>query len=246
MTTDLLPVVTDGAEILLPADLQSVTHAMNAYLETTRAVLAATDWQGPPDQAGSFIKKSGWQKIAKAYRLSTEVVSERVERDDDGCPLRAAVVMRAIAPNGQHREATGYCATDEPRFASAGGRQKIEHDLPATAATRAENRAISNLCGLGAVSAEEADGGRGADDGHPNGPGAALPPWAAPGDVGRAAEQLVAIMRAAGGDPDRVTAIGNDLFSACDESIPVCVVRALDLIAAAVIPVPDVEVEVEQ
>jgi hypothetical protein len=66
--------------------------------------------------------------------------------------------MRAIAHNGQYMDGFGACSTNESRFASAGGRQKLENDLRTTAATRATNRAISDLVGFGQVSAEEADG----------------------------------------------------------------------------------------
>jgi hypothetical protein len=242
--TDLLPAATNG--ILLPADIDQVQAAMAAYLETTKAVLEPSDWQGPPDQPGSFIKKSGWQKIAKAYRLSTEVVEQTADRDDDGQLLRAGAVMRAIAPNGQWREATGYCDITEPRFATQGGRHKLENDLRNTAATRAENRAISNLCGLGAVSAEEAEGGQPATVGHPPGSGGGLPAWAGPGDVPHAADLLSQILAAANVDQPEVVvnAVGNQLFGQCNESIPRIVVDTLALIAAHIPePIPEVEVQ---
>lgn len=244
--TDLA--VTDNG-ILLPAAVDQVQAAMRAYLDTTRAVLDGSDWQGPPDAAGSFVKKSGWQKIAKAYRLSTELVQEWADRDDDGQLVRAGAVMMAIAPNGQYRQATGYCDIQELRFATQSGRHKLENDLRNTAATRAENRAISNLCGFGAVSAEEADTGdeRGAADviGSAGGP---LPPWARPGDVPHAADLLSQILAAAQVDNPEVVvnAIGNKLFGECNESIPRCVVDTFALIVAHIPePIPDAEVEVQ-
>jgi hypothetical protein len=54
-------------------------------------------------------------------------------------------------------DADGYCSADESRFKNAKGRQKIENDLRATATTRAKNRAISDLVGMGEVSAEEVE-----------------------------------------------------------------------------------------
>lgn len=44
---------------------------------------------------------------------------------------------------------------NESRFQSREGQQKPDHDLPATAETRARNRSYANLFGHGEVSAEE-------------------------------------------------------------------------------------------
>lgn len=141
--------------VLMPVTAAEASAAMRAYQEATAAILEHTDWQGRPGRPGSFIKKSGWRKIAKAYRLSCELVSIRVERDQEGVPLRAEAIARAIGPNGQSQDGDGYCSADEKRFRDAGGRQKLENDLRATATTRAKNRAISDLVGFGEVSAEE-------------------------------------------------------------------------------------------
>lgn len=149
----LVPVEEHG--VLMPVAPDEAKAAMSAYQETTRAILDKTDWQGNPGQRGSFVKKSGWRKIAKAYRLSCQLVNIRVERDEDGSPTRAEAIVRASAPNGQSQDADGYCSADEPRFNDAKGRLKLENDLRATATTRAKNRAISDLVGFGEVSAEE-------------------------------------------------------------------------------------------
>ena len=54
----------------------------------------------------------------------------------------------------------GYCSVEEDRFSGPrGNRSKLENDLRATATTRAMNRAISGLVGMGEVSAEEVDAG---------------------------------------------------------------------------------------
>jgi hypothetical protein len=245
--TDLLPAPT-GGEILLPASLDEIREAMERYLEATKVLLDDPEcWQGPPFAPDSFVKKEGWQRIAKAYRLSTEIVSDWAERDDQGALMRAGCIVRAIAPNGQHREATGYCDRLERRFESSMGRQKIENDLRNTAATRAENRAISNLCGVGKVSAEEA--GQGAsDESHIHGAADALPGWAQPGDAGQAGHQLGVILLATGADSAVIHTIGNAIFDACgDGNVPRIVCDVLDLIAEAVTaadpPITDAEVE---
>jgi len=144
-------------EVLMPMDTEQVIAGMKAYQQLLQGLLDASDWQGTGDD--KFLKKSGWRKIARAFNLSVTRVSSKIERDHDGNPIRAEVVARAMAPNGQVQDGDGYCSVDEPRFASAKGRQKLENDLRATATTRAKNRAISDLVGMGEVSAEEIDAG---------------------------------------------------------------------------------------
>lgn len=156
-STEVVPVEPPpAAGVMMPFDADEVKEAMTAYQQTVRATLAPSDWQGKPGGKGSFVKKSGWRKIAKAFGLSVTRVDDGVERDEDGNPVRAWAVYRAAHPNGQSQDGDGYCSVDEGRFSRSGGRQKLENDLRATATTRAKNRAISDLVGMGEVSAEEA------------------------------------------------------------------------------------------
>src|SRR5262252_4877158 len=147
--TDLIPVDADMSVMTV----EQAQAAVQRYREITRGALGADDWQGPPGEPGSFIKKQGWQTIAKAYRVSTSIVADEAVYDTDGRIVRSRAVVRAVDPDGRSREATGYCSIDEPGRRSS---PKAEHDVRATAVTRAENRAISNLSGIGQVSAEEA------------------------------------------------------------------------------------------
>jgi hypothetical protein len=151
-TTDLVAI-----EPLLPIDPEQARVAMAKYRDLTAAMLTAEDWQQIP--GGRFVKRSGFQKIASGYGVSTEIVHEHVDRDKDtGEPIRASAVVRATHPTGRYAEGSGRCSITESRFGSAKGRAKAEHDIAATAVTRATNRAISNLVGFGQVSAEEMDG----------------------------------------------------------------------------------------
>jgi len=143
-----------GRDVLMPMSTDDVIAGMEAYQEMLPRLLAPSDWQDA-GRDGKFVKKSGWRKIARAFNLSVMVVSVRVERDGEGMPTRAETIARAQAPNGQVSDADGYCSADEKRFENAKGRQKLENDLRATATTRAKNRAISDLVGMGEVSAEE-------------------------------------------------------------------------------------------
>lgn len=152
-------------QVLMPLDTEQVVKGMEAYQAMLPKLLDANDWQSTGD--GKFVKKSGWRKIARAFNLSVMVVSVRIERDAEGNPTRAETIARAMAPNGQVSDADGYCSADESRFKSSKGRQKLENDLRATATTRAKNRAISDLVGMGEVSAEEVDAGAGGGSGWP-------------------------------------------------------------------------------
>lgn len=152
-----LAIATQPTHVLRPMTTpDEAGEVMAEYQRTVRAVLDASDYQ-TAERGRRFVKKSGWRKIAKAYGLSLEMLTCTVERDDAGLPTRAEVWIRAIAPNGQRQDADGYCSADESRFQRGGGRQKLENDLRATATTRAKNRAISDLVGMGEVSAEEID-----------------------------------------------------------------------------------------
>ena len=165
MSTDIVNV-----EPVLPMHPDQAQAAMTQYQELARKVLASEDWQGTPGKHGSFVKRRGFMKFATFYGVSTEILRDTIERDENGQVLRARVIARAIHPNGRHADGDGACSISERRFQSASGRQKIEHDLPATAATRATNRAISNLIGFGQVSAEEVDGDAPAEPSLPYGP----------------------------------------------------------------------------
>jgi hypothetical protein len=149
-----------GRDVLMPMATDDVIAGMEAYQEMLPRLLAPSDWQDA-GRDGKFVKKSGWRKIARAFNLSVMVISVRVERDADGMPTRAETIARAQAPNGQVSDADGYCSADEKRFENAKGRMKLENDLRATATTRAKNRAISDLVGMGEVSAEEVEPGGG-------------------------------------------------------------------------------------
>lgn len=146
---------------IVPLAAEDVVRGMTAYQELLPQLLTDSDYQ-TAERGKKFVKKSGWRKIARAFGLSVEIRSQHVERDEEGMPLRANVVARAVhAPSGQFSDGDGGCSTAESRFGKPQGRQKLENDLLATATTRAKNRAISDLVGMGDVSAEEIDGGGG-------------------------------------------------------------------------------------
>lgn len=142
-------------EMMRPiANAEEATKFAVEHQELLRAVLDESDYQ-TAERGRKFVKKSGWRKIATHYGLTLTIQSMEVERDEEGHAVRATVIARAVAPNGQTQDGDGYCSIEESRFANGRGRQKLENDLRATATTRAKNRAISDLVGMGEVSAEE-------------------------------------------------------------------------------------------
>lgn len=233
-TTDLQPY---RAEIertapLLPMDVSQARQAMTAYQELCAAVLVDDDWIGHPGQPESFVKKSGWAKLATFYGVSTELIGDTLlERDTDGKLIRAAAKARAVARDGRHADGGGACGRNEPRFVNARGRQKIEHDLPSTAETRATNRAIANLIGFGAVSAEEV-----ADDVRANASQVVLPDWAAgiPDNALSRLEQNLLTILGEHGSTDAVVAIGNNVTAYSDGVFPGVAARLAHLLAQTI------------
>jgi len=91
-------------------------------------------------------KKSGINKIAKFFGYSCEIIrayKENVTGPQGGRGFVWRVWARAIARNGQFRVAGAACSSAERRFAH------LEHDVLATAETRAKKRAIEELAGMG-------------------------------------------------------------------------------------------------
>jgi hypothetical protein len=155
------------SEVIRPLDTQALVESFAQYQTLLPQLLAAGDYQSTgTDRDGNekrFVKKSGWRKIATAFDLDVQIIRSTIDRDENGQPLRAEVWARAIAPSGRAMDGDGYCSVDEERFGKPGqqewqiakARAKLENDLRATATTRAKNRAISDLVGMGEVSAEE-------------------------------------------------------------------------------------------
>ena len=137
---------------LVPAEPITMTAAqaasyMDAYEKACRAMLKAEDFQRINKR--EFIKRSGWRKLGVWAMVSAEIIEEREFRNDSGQLVRARFKVRATSPNGRHMDGIGVCDVSERQFTHP------EHDIVATAHTRAINRAFADLFGLGAVSAEE-------------------------------------------------------------------------------------------
>jgi hypothetical protein len=147
MDAYLAGVANDGA-------IHAQQQLVIAYDRAVRALVGPNDVQVA--QGKEFKKKSAWRKLARYFGISTQIVREEAHRDVEG-HLVATVVVRAIAPWGQYAEAVAKCSTRESRFRN--DTSKADHDCPATAQTRAANRAIADIIAAGEVTAEEIEFG---------------------------------------------------------------------------------------
>lgn len=99
-----------------------------------------------------FMKRSGFRKLALAFRISTDIVKEETIYDENKKPLLFRCHVKASEPSGRMVVAVAACTIEERVEAKS---KHAYHDAYAIAQTRATNRAISDLIGSGEVSAEE-------------------------------------------------------------------------------------------
>lgn len=212
------------SEVIRPLGAEALVQSFSEYQALLPKLLSPEDWQDA-GRGERFVKKSGWRKIATAFDLDVMIVSSKVDRGPYGVPLRAEVIARAVAPSGRSMDGDGYCSVEEPRFEKPKARQKLENDLRATAATRAKNRAISDLVGMGAVSAEEVSAGPAAVQ---------LPAWAerATPEVQQAAhEAYAALTRALDASPEDSSAAWQRIGQAFGGTMPAGFAAALVAVA---------------
>ena len=152
-------------------DVKGASEYMDNYQELVEALLVDSDYQMIGSKKAK--KKSAWRKLATAFKISDEIVTEQLIFDEnDGQIVSARYKVKATLPNGRSTIGVGVCSIyDKIRYSATGkhhadtetpshfilrGRfSNAEHDVPSTAHTRAKNRAIADLIGAGEVSAEE-------------------------------------------------------------------------------------------
>lgn len=212
------------SEVIRPLNTEQLVQSFAEYQALLPQLLRESDYQEA--EAGKrFVKKSGWRKIATAFDLDVRIISEQVERDENGHILRSKTTARATSPSGRVMDGDGYCTINEFTGRRANN-PKLENDLRGTAATRAKNRAISDLVGMGEVSAEEVAAGGG-------GRGGELPAWAA----GVGAEQIDRSRRALAYLLDdemrgpRVEAVGFAITQAAGGAFPAIAVETIVQVA---------------
>jgi hypothetical protein len=178
---ETLPAVAERSlvqsTVALPISVEEAVEQWHQYQQLTRALLEDSDYQAIGQK--KFKKKSAWRKYSRAFNISDRVTHEEIVRGPDGFPVFARVRVQASHPSGRTAEADHECHVSErccpvafggrcPKAgwrghtcctAGCNARLHWSHpgDIPATATTRAKNRAISDLIGAGEVSAEEMD-----------------------------------------------------------------------------------------
>jgi hypothetical protein len=148
------PADTTSSLVVPGASIGDIVDAMGDYQMLCQALLDDSDWQ--TIRGKRFPKRSAWRKLAVAYGVSFQIVDRQLSRDDEGNLVGADFIVRATAPNGRYADGWGAASVTEKSFGS-GAIGKAYHDIPATAETRAKNRAAADLFGMGEVSAEEVD-----------------------------------------------------------------------------------------
>lgn len=145
--------VRGGALVRIVADPGDIISSFREFENLKKSILTDADYQ--TEKGKTFVKKSGWRKIATAFGISiTSVSSETINLGENYFAVK--YVVKAQAPGGRYAEGVGSCDNHESRFKN--GNYKY-HDIDATAYTRAANRAVSDLVGGGEVSAEEVSAG---------------------------------------------------------------------------------------
>ena len=144
-------------------DVESAKAFMDNYQDVCKALLDKSDYQ--KIGANKFKKKSAWRKIATAFNISDDIVEKEIIRDENHQIISARYEVLATAPNGRHGIGTASCSifdkvknSDEEMPSNFELRKRFnnaENDVIGTAHTRAKSRAISDLVGMGEVSAEE-------------------------------------------------------------------------------------------
>ena len=170
----LVPHQGRGALVAPAGTVEDIAQAFEDYQRVCGRLLDDNDHQSIGGK--KFRKRSAWRKLAVAFGVSFEIRSREIHRDDQGRVVDAEFQVRAVAPNGRYADGWGACDVFErccPPDCNKGGRHShcpsaegeacpawthfshANHDIPATAETRAKNRAASDLFGMGEVSAEE-------------------------------------------------------------------------------------------
>jgi hypothetical protein len=126
--------------------VEEAVEAWRQFEDLKKRLLIEDDYQQISDK--KYIKRSGFRKLGVFFGLSSTLINEeRTDREDKTFMWR--ITVYATAPNKREMPGVGVCDSRERNFAH------LEHDVYATAYTRALNRAISDMIAGGAVSAEE-------------------------------------------------------------------------------------------
>jgi hypothetical protein len=137
--------------LVLPAATTKEILSRWQEVQALKVALLDRETDMVPIGAKLFVKDSGVEKLGFAYNLTDEILREEKEEQDGKTIWRMWV--RVTAPNGRQSTDVGAASSDERKFAHP------DHDIYALCHTRARNRAIIGILGLGEVSFEEMSSG---------------------------------------------------------------------------------------
>ena len=145
-----VPMSVEVSPIVIPAVSAPVMRESMRQFQSLKASPLDKSTDIATIQNKPYVKRSGWRKLGLAFNLSDDIIKAEKEEKDDGFEWR--IWVRVWAPNGRSVVGIGACSSEERDFAH------LEHDVYATAHTRAKNRALSDMIGSGEVSWEELRG----------------------------------------------------------------------------------------
>lgn len=184
LTSDELVEVSERQDIVRPVDIEKILEMFEDYEDLKSELLVDEDIQ-KGDGGGRFIKKSGWRKIATAFNLDVEIIDHLREVSDgvirytvkararapNGKIATAIAMAQSSEPNfteivkweNKTDDVEREEFVEDPEIVRVEGayrrlkpvKELNEHDIITLAATRAKNRAISDIVGGGELSAEE-------------------------------------------------------------------------------------------
>lgn len=145
------------SDIMQPvfADPKAIKEAFAIFHNAMATILTTDDVV--KIQNKTFVKKSGWVKLAMYFGVSTKTVSQRREELGEGHYLWTVTVEAKKGNYAVSRSAA--CSSKEKDHMNGGKTEnRKEADVFASAETRAAGRALSAFFGSGAVSYEEIEG----------------------------------------------------------------------------------------
>ncbi|WP_413862066.1 hypothetical protein [Methanobrevibacter sp. UBA417] len=140
-------IVKSETSLSSESGIETALQEWRDYQLVTKEILDDSDYQIIKNK--KFKKKSAWRKYARAFNITTEILKEDINKTDKGRVSEATFIVRATLPSGRFADGWGNCSKGE------GNKNHPNHDIPATACTRATNRAIADLIGAGEVSSDE-------------------------------------------------------------------------------------------
>jgi hypothetical protein len=132
------PLLVENSNQYLP--IFATVDNFQAYQTFAKSILRESDYERVGGKR--FITRRGWRKLAFGLQISLEYMKSDIQYGSDGLVESATFVQRAILPSGRFVDGWGSCSRREKGFS------KPNHDIPATAETRAKNRACQDLTGL--------------------------------------------------------------------------------------------------